>query len=46
MQDLLYVLYALAFFAISAGFVSFCERIIDRDDNSEQPTDRGGTVLS
>jgi hypothetical protein len=34
MEDLLYILYALAFFAISAGFVSVCERIIDRDKNS------------
>ena len=37
MQDLIYILLTVAFFALMAGFVIGCERIVGRDDAGAIP---------
>ena len=40
MADLLYVVVTVAFFAVTAGFVSLCDRIIGPDsDHGDTPAD-------
>ena len=37
MQDLIYILLTIAFFALMAAFVVGCERIVGRDDDGATP---------
>jgi len=37
MVDVLFVLAAIAFFAIAVGFTAFCDRLLRGDGEAEQP---------
>jgi hypothetical protein len=43
--DLLFIAITIAFFALAAGFVKLCDRIIGPDTDTEIPADDGDAAL-